>query len=54
MTEYVRRRVQQKSFALTEDDKVVVQYLRNCGFHNKRIAALFDVNQGRISEIPKV
>lgn len=29
----------------------LVRFLSREGFHNKRIAALFDVNQGRISEI---
>jgi hypothetical protein len=35
---------------LTEDDKEVVKLLRHLGFPVHRIAALFDMNQGRISE----
>ena len=41
----------QNSDTLTKDDAKVIQYLLKRGFQTKRIAALFDVNQGRISEI---
>ena len=48
-TNYVRKG--QDSETLTEADAVIVRMLNGFGFHNKRIAALFDVNQGRISEV---
>jgi DNA-directed RNA polymerase specialized sigma24 family protein len=38
----------QASSALTTDDKQVIRMLADRGFQHKRIAALFDVNQGRI------
>lgn len=41
----------QRSDKLTEKDAVVVKMLLRLGFQHKRIAALFDCNQGRISEI---
>lgn len=41
----------QKSVELDEQDAAVIKLLLAEGFAQKRIAALFDVNQGRISEI---
>lgn len=41
----------QNSDTLTENDGKIIRYLLGKGFQTKRIAALFDVNQGRISEI---
>lgn len=35
----------------TEDGRHVIRLLSRLGFPNHRIASLFDVNQGRISEI---
>lgn len=39
-----------KSLPLSDGDKKVALWLHERGFPNHRIAALFDVNQGRISE----
>jgi len=41
----------QKSDSLTAFDASVIKALLILGLQQKRIAALFDVNQGRISEI---
>lgn len=41
----------QKSDTLSAEDVAVVKTLLYMGFQQKRIAALFDVNQGRIAEI---
>ena len=45
------RRKAQKSDTITEGDALVVKMLLPMGFHHKRIAALFDWNIGRVSEI---
>ena len=39
------------SRTLTETDASVIRMLCELGFQQKRIAALYDVNQGRIAEI---
>jgi predicted XRE-type DNA-binding protein len=44
-------RAGQESETLTQNDVAIIRTLKMLGFHNKRIAALFDVNQGRISEV---
>jgi hypothetical protein len=44
---------EQISHSLTPADKVVIRYLLKKNFQQKRIAALFDVNQGRIAEVHK-
>jgi predicted XRE-type DNA-binding protein len=41
----------QDSDTLTKKDAAIIRVLLSNGFQTKRIAALFDVNQGRISEI---
>lgn len=41
----------QKSDALTKQDAVIIKTLLYLGFQHKRIASLFDVNQGRIGDI---
>ena len=41
----------QRSKSLTPADGALILHLIHLGFQHKRIAALFDVNQGRISEI---
>ena len=41
----------QDSPQLTSNDAIVIKALLKLGFHDKRIAALFDCNQGRVSEI---
>ena len=41
----------QNSDTLRQEDVSVIKLLLHLGFQHKRIAALFDVNQGRISEI---
>lgn len=43
--------MKQNSDYLSEDDVAIVKLLLLQGFQHKRIASLFDVNQGRISEI---
>lgn len=40
----------QESETLSAADKLTVYELVTRGFHHKRVAALFDVNQGRIPE----
>lgn len=45
------RHVEQKSDKLSPSDAAIVVLLASMGFQHKRIAALFDVNQGRIAEI---
>lgn len=45
------RKTSQSSRALDSTDAAVVKLLMELGFQHKRIAALFDVNQGRIAEI---
>jgi hypothetical protein len=52
-SEYERRTKQMKSHALTTSDKALALDLTKRGFPHKRIAALFDVNQGRIAEVTK-
>jgi hypothetical protein len=42
------------SDTLTLDDKQVIRVLTDLGFPQKRIAALFDCNQGRIDDALKV
>lgn len=37
----------------SETEIAIVKMLCDAGFHHKRIAALFDCNQGRIAEINK-
>jgi len=44
---------EQKSHPLTAADKKVIRYLLARHFQQKRIAALFDVNQGRVAEVHK-
>jgi hypothetical protein len=45
------RMAQQKSIAPRDELEVaLIELLAGLGFHNKRIAALFDCNQGRISD----
>lgn len=42
----------QRSDAATDPVEVaIIKLLVDVGFHHKRIAALFDMNQGRISEV---
>ncbi len=41
----------QRSKKLSPADAALIIHLIHLGFQHKRIAALFDVNQGRISEI---
>jgi predicted XRE-type DNA-binding protein len=41
----------QESYKLSEHDKPIILWLYYQGFHQRRIAALFDVNQGRIAEV---
>lgn len=41
----------QNSDHLSPSDIAIVKLLLTQGFHQKRIASLFDVNQGRIAEI---
>ncbi len=48
-----RRTIQMKSHTLTSNDKALALDLSKRGFPHKRIAALFDVNQGRIAEVTK-
>lgn len=48
-----KRRNDQRSKTLSHHDKAIAVTLSQLGFHNKRIAALFDVNQGRITEALK-
>lgn len=52
--EYARavdRKSQQTAYTLDEYDAAIVRFLDNQGFSCQRIAALFDVNQGRVSEV---
>ena len=52
--EYARavdRKGQQASYTLDEWDAAIIRFLDNQGFSCQRIAALFDVNQGRVSEV---
>lgn len=48
-----RRHASQKSHTLEHADRSIIIYLLRLGFHEKRIAALFDVNQGRIAEVSR-
>lgn len=41
----------QASYSLQPHDVPIIIGLTRLGFHQKRIAALFDVNQGRIAEV---
>jgi DNA-directed RNA polymerase specialized sigma24 family protein len=55
MTDEAKRRWEgQKSEPLSFSDRSIVQLLAREGFHQKRIAALFDCNQGRIDDALKV
>ena len=47
------RWLEQASGPLNASDKAIVRHLSTAGFHHKRIAALFDVNQGRIRDALK-
>ena len=47
------RWLEQASDPLTDGDKAIVRRLSSEGFHQKRIAALFDCNQGRIRDALK-
>ncbi len=42
---------EQRSKKLTAGDAALILHLVHLGFQHKRIAGLFDVNQGRIAEI---
>ena len=50
VTPKLRHRAQE-SLPMGESDKAIAILLVSLGFQHKRIAALFDVNQGRIAEI---
>ena len=52
-SDFDRRTRQMKSHTLTTSDKALVLDLTKRGFPHKRLAALFDVNQGRIAEVTK-
>lgn len=45
------RHREQASDRMADTDKAIAVLLVSLGFHHKRIAALFDVDQGRIAEI---
>jgi len=46
-----QRHEQQDSYRIRQSDYWIVDTLNETGFHYKRIAALFDVDLGRIAEI---
>jgi len=46
-----RRRVEQVAHTLDEYDAAIIRFLHTQGFSRQRIAALFDVNQRRVSEV---
>lgn len=46
-------RPEEASASLTAGDASVIKLLLRLGFMQKRIAALFDCNQGRIAEISR-
>ena len=45
-----QRHDEQDSIKLTDADRAIIIHLAALGFQYKRIAALFDVNMGRIAE----
>jgi DNA-directed RNA polymerase specialized sigma24 family protein len=46
----LERHDEQDSIKLTDEDRAIIIHLASLGFQYKRIAALFDVNMGRIAE----
>ena len=44
------RHAEQDSIKLTDGDRAIMIHLAMLGFQYKRIAALFDVNLGRVAE----
>ena len=44
------RHASQSPHIITAEDRTIILWLYAQGFHQRRIGALFDVNQGRISK----
>lgn len=45
------RHKEQASSKLSDEDRAIIIWLASLGFQYKRIAALFDINMGRVAEV---